>query len=127
MGAWKRSIRTVGAVAASAGVLAIVLGLLALAVRPTGGQTAGGPSAEGGPRFRVDGPDADSLGRGEGYPPCRGLEYTREQRCRIGAFSHFDQLFPSRTIQAPATPSRLGRATAEPAISYTYNGQRQTI
>ena len=38
MGAWKRSIRTVGAVAASAGVLAIVLGLLVAAVRHTGGQ-----------------------------------------------------------------------------------------
>ena len=126
MGAWKRSIRTVGAVAASAGVLAIVLGLLVLAVRPTGGQAAGGVSAEGGPRFRVDGPDADSFGRGEGYPICKGPEYAR-QRCRIGAFSHFDQLFPSRTIKAPAAPTRLGRAAVEPAISYTYNGQRQTI
>jgi len=94
MDAWKRSIRTVGAVAASAGVLAIVLGLLVLAVRPTGGQAAGGVSAEGGPRFRVDGPDADSFGRGEGYPVCKGFEYGQRQRCRIGAFSHFDQLFP---------------------------------
>jgi CubicO group peptidase (beta-lactamase class C family) len=127
MRAWKRSIRTVGAVAASAGVLAIVLGLLVLAVRPTGGQAAGGVSAEGGPRFRVDGPDADSFGRGEGYPVCKGLEYAQRQRCRIGAFSHFDQLFPSRTIKAPAAPTRLGRAPVEPAISYTYNGQRQTI
>jgi CubicO group peptidase (beta-lactamase class C family) len=126
MGKWKRSIRTVGAVAASAGVLAIVLGLLVLAVRPAGGQAAGGVSAEGGPRFRVDGPDADSFGRGEGYPVCKGFEYAR-QRCRIGAFSHFDQLFPSRTIKAPAAPTRLGRAAVEPAISYTYNGQRQTI
>src|SRR4029453_11848548 len=123
MAAWKRSIRTVAAVAASAGVLGIVLGLLVLAVRPTGGQAAGGVSAEGGPRFRVDGPDADSFGRGEGYPVCK----EREQRCRIGAFSHFDQLFPSRTVKAPAAPTRLGRAAVEPAISYTYNGQRQTI
>src|SRR5262252_9513607 len=104
MDAWKRSIRTVGAVAASAGVLAIVLGLLVLAVRPMGGQAAGGVSAEGGPRFRADGPDADSFGRGEGYPICKGPEYAR-QRCRIGAFSHFDQLFPSRTIKAPAAPT----------------------
>ena len=63
MGAWKRSIRTVGVVAASPGVLAIVLGLLPLAVRPPGGQAAG-VSTEGGPRFRMDGPDADSFGRG---------------------------------------------------------------
>src|SRR5215813_1180341 len=116
MGAWKRSIRTVGAVAASAGVLAIVLGLLVLAVRPPGGLAAGGASAEGGPRFRLDGPDADAFGRVEGYPVCRGLEYAQRQRCRIGAFSHFDQLFPSRTIKAPAPPTRLGRAAVEPAI-----------
>src|SRR5215470_11048195 len=127
MGAWKRSIRTVGAVAASAGVLAIVLGLLVLAVRPPGGQAAGGVSAEGGPRFRVDGPDADSFGRGEGYPICKSSEYGGKQRCRIGAYSHFDQLFPSRTVKAPTAPTRLGRAAVEPAISYTYNRQRQTI
>src|SRR5262245_7996013 len=114
MGTRKRSIRTVGAVAASAGVLAIVLGLMALAVHPTGGQAAGGGSAEGGPRFRVDGPDADSFGRGEGYPVCKGLEYAQRQRCRIGAFSHFDQLFPSRTIKAPAAPTRLGRPAVDP-------------
>jgi CubicO group peptidase (beta-lactamase class C family) len=127
MGGWKRSIRTVGAVAASAGVLAIVLGLLVLAVRPTGGQAADGVSAEGGPRFREDGPDADSFGRGEGYPICKSSEYGGRQRCRIGAYSHFDQLFPSRTVKAPAAPTRLGRAAVEPAISYTYNRQRQTI
>jgi CubicO group peptidase (beta-lactamase class C family) len=127
MGAWKGSIRTVGAVAASAGVLAIVLGLLVLAVRPTGGQAADGVSAEGGPRFREDGPDADSFGRGEGYPICKSSEYGGRQRCRIGAYSHFDQLFPSRTVKAPAAPTRLGRAAVEPAISYTYNRQRQTI
>src|SRR5215468_7451499 len=127
MGAWKRTIRTVGAVAASAGVLAIVLGLLVLAVRPPGGQAAGEVSAEGGPRFREDGPDADSFGRGEGYPICRSSEYAQRQRCRVGAYSHFDQLFPSRTVKAPAAPTRLGRAAVEPAISYTYNRQRQTI
>src|SRR5262252_5669188 len=101
MGAWKRTIRTVGVVAASAGVLAIVLGLLVLAVRPPGGQAAGEVSAEGGPRFREDGPDADSFGRGEGYPICKSSEYGGKERCRIGAYSHFDQLFPSRTIKAP--------------------------
>ena len=89
MGAWKRSIRTVGAVVASAGVLAIVLGLLVLAVRPTGGQAAGEVSAEGGPRFRVDGPDADSFGRGEGYPVCKGPEPSRalprRSGCRVAA------------------------------------------
>src|SRR5262249_56472772 len=99
--------------------------------RTRGGQGAGGVIVEGGRRLRVDGPDANSFGRGEGFPVCKGLaeaflqrvavalpEYARE-RCRIGAFSHFDQLFPARTIRAPAAPARLGRATVEPAINYT--------
>src|SRR5258705_3320545 len=87
MGAWKRSIRTVGAVAASAGVLAIVLGLLVLAVRPTGGQAAGGASAEGGPRFRVAGAATGSIALAEGCPILH-RPYEARQRCRIRALCH---------------------------------------
>src|SRR5215510_2350087 len=112
MGAWKRSIRPVGAVAASAGVLAIVLGLLVLAVRPTGGQAAGGVSAEGGPRFRVDGPDADSFGRGEGYPICKSSEYVGKQRFLIRP-PRRSTLFPhTRPFKPPVPEVRHVRNTA---------------
>lgn len=100
---------------AGAAVLAIVLCVL-----PRSGEAAG-------PRFRADGPDAESFGRREGYPLCKGLAYVREQRCRIGAFSHWEVLFPSRTIKASGPPARLGRAPVEPPIRYTHGGQSLTL
>ena len=54
-----------------------------------------------GPRFRTDGPNADTFGQKEGYPRCKGLEYVDQLHCRVGAFSHYDTLFPARTITAP--------------------------
>jgi CubicO group peptidase (beta-lactamase class C family) len=80
-----------------------------------------------GPRFRPDGRDADAYGRGDGYPSCTRIEYSEKQRCRVGAFSHFDTLFPSRTIAAPRASSRLARAPSEPTIRYTYLGQSWTL
>jgi hypothetical protein len=35
---------------------------------------------DAGPRFRAEGPDADTYGREEGYPSCTGLTYIRDQR-----------------------------------------------
>jgi hypothetical protein len=126
MASRKDSIRWSSAAVARAAVLAIVLGALSSAFWPATAQTAAG-LGDGGPRFRADGPEAESFGRNEGYPPCQGLAYVREQRCRVGAFSHFDVLFPSRTVKASGAPARLGRARAEPGIRCTYGGQSLTI
>ena len=106
------------------GALAIAVGSLSLVYGPLAAQPVDG---EAGPRFRPDGPQADSLGQSDGYPWCKGLAYVREQRCRVGAFSHFDSLFPARIISAPRAPSRLGRAPREPAIRYRYGGQELTL
>jgi CubicO group peptidase (beta-lactamase class C family) len=97
--------------------------LLALA-DPTLAQS---PASGAGPRFRADGRDADGFGKGQGYPPCKGAAYFTEQRCRVGAFSNFDTLFPARTIAASKAPARLGRAASEPSIRYTYAGQSLTL
>ena len=120
-------IRSLPAALLRAAVFAIVLGALAAAFWLTVAQARADSGASAGPRFRADGPEAESFERSEGYPPCKGLTYVREQRCRIGAFSHFDVLFPSRTIKASGAPSRLGRAAAEPSIRYAYGGQSLTI
>ncbi len=80
-----------------------------------------------GPRFRADGPNADEFGRKEGYPSCKGLEYVGETRCRVGALSRFDALFPARTIAAPKQPIQLPRAAAEPAIRYGFAGLDLTL
>jgi CubicO group peptidase (beta-lactamase class C family) len=79
-----------------------------------------------GPRFRPDGPNAALFGRDEGYPACTGLAYIAAPRCRVGAFSAFERLFPSRPVAAPAAPSPLGRA-AEPALRYNFDGAERTL
>src|SRR5215207_3705536 len=58
------------------------------------------------PRFRADGPNADEFGRKEGYPSCKGIAYVHETRCRVGALSRYDTLFPARTIPARSSRSR---------------------
>jgi CubicO group peptidase (beta-lactamase class C family) len=78
------------------------------------------------PRFRADGPEADRFGRSQGYPSCKGLDYLRDLHCRVGAFSGYDTLFPSRTIAAPASPSSLRRAP-EPSVRYPWAGGTRTL
>lgn len=86
------------------------------------------PGSQGaGPRFRADGPNADELGRKEGYPSCKGIEYVHQPRCRVGALSRYDTLFPARTIAASKQPAPLSRAVSEPAIRYGFAGLDLTL
>lgn len=80
-----------------------------------------------GPHFRGDGPNADEFGRKEGYPSCKGLAYIDETRCRVGTLSHYDTLFPARTIAAPKQPVQLARAATEPVIRYGFAGLDLTL
>src|SRR5215470_4971987 len=59
-------------------------------------------SAQDGPRFRADGPNAELYGLSRGYPMCSGLTYIDDKGCRVGAFSNYGSLFPSRVIRAPS-------------------------
>jgi CubicO group peptidase (beta-lactamase class C family) len=80
-----------------------------------------------GPRFRADGPNADEFGRKEGYPSCKGIAYVHETRCRVGALSRYDTLFPARTIAAPKQSAPLARASSEPVIRYRFSGRDLTL
>jgi CubicO group peptidase (beta-lactamase class C family) len=113
---------------AAASVLAIACVAAALSCdpRPAAAQAPVVPS-DAGPRYRADGKDADAYGRAEGYPACTGMAYLREDRCRVGALSHFDTVFPARVIAAPKTPSVLARAASEPSIRYTFAGETSTL
>jgi CubicO group peptidase (beta-lactamase class C family) len=110
-------------------VLALALALDSLACGPVvvAAQTAEVAPSKASPRFRDDGPNADVFGRSEGYPICRGLAYVNEARCRVGALSHYDALFPARTIAAVKKPIPLARASAEPPIHYTFAGLDLTL
>src|SRR5215471_15843776 len=79
------------------------------------------------PRFRADGPNADEFGRKEGYPSCKGIAYVHETRCRVGALSRYDTLFPARTIPASKQPVPLARAASEPVIRYNFAGLDLTL
>src|SRR5215471_14209066 len=98
------------------GVCAAIF-IVILHAGPAFAQAPAGPQGAG-PRFRADGPNADEFGRKEGYPSCKGLAYIDETRCRVGALSRYDALFPARTIAAPRQPIPLTRAAAEPVIRY---------
>lgn len=106
---------------------AVAMALTASAQMPTDAQTLLGQPGDPGPRFRIDGPEADAYGRKQGYPACTGLTYRRDLGCRVGALSQFDTLFPARTIAAPRLPSPLNRAAREPDIRYAWTGETRTL
>jgi CubicO group peptidase (beta-lactamase class C family) len=90
------------------------------------GQAAPAPQAAS-PHFRADGPAADEFGQKEGYPSCKGIEYVDQKRCRVGALSRYDTLFPARTIAAPKQSIPLARAAKEPDIQYAFAGLKLTL
>ena len=80
-----------------------------------------------GPHYRSDGPNGELYGLSRGYPMCTGLAYIDDQGCRVGAFSNFGTLFPSREVRAPATASPLRRAAKEPQIRYEFEGKSRML
>ena len=49
-------------------------------------------------------------------------------RCLVGLFSHFDEVYPARKVARAGPVHQLARAAAEPAISYaTPNGRREGV
>jgi CubicO group peptidase (beta-lactamase class C family) len=113
-------------IAHAAMLLVLVTGPFSLDRQPASAQTSPVPNAPG-PHFRADGPNAQAYGRGEGYPRCKGLAFVSDDRCRVDAFSHLDNLFPARTLAAAAAPSRLRRAPCEPEIHYTFADKARTL
>jgi CubicO group peptidase (beta-lactamase class C family) len=109
-----------------AAAFSFMLDALVLDSQQAFAQTA--PASQGaGPRFREDGPNADEFGRKDGYPSCKGVAYIDNTRCRVGALSRFDTLFPARTIPAPKQPVQLARAATEPVIRYSFTGLDLTL
>ncbi|MFO0980622.1 MAG: serine hydrolase [Planctomycetota bacterium] len=79
-----------------------------------------------GPVFSSTGPAAADYGAAEGFPIGTRLTFT-EARCLVGAFSHFDQLFPAHAVLRAATPWPFRRAPEELAISYSFAGTTCSI
>ena len=79
-----------------------------------------GVAAEGvaGPVFSPSGPNAEFYGAVENYPiKDPKLPFTPgnplSPKYRVGAFSHFDELFPTRLVKRAATPWQFKRTPGE--------------
>ncbi|HEX9818527.1 MAG TPA: serine hydrolase, partial [Methylomirabilota bacterium] len=93
----------------------LVLGALVAAVV--------GCAASSAPRFAADGPGAEEYGAREGYP----VRFVYRVPFFVGAFSHYDEIYESRIVRRAVTPSRLARASAEPALRYEYEAETRTL
>ncbi len=96
-------------------------------------EPAKGPTAvetSTGPVFSATGPDAERYGAAEGFP-VPGLLRARLQgnpykpEYRVGAFSHFDDIYPTRRIARAATPWTFMRSAAD--LRYTYAGSTSSL
>jgi len=77
----------------------------------------------------MDAPDEELLGKAEGYPVCPLDDANLgPDRCLVGLFSHFDEVYPARKVARGGPVHQLARAAAEPAISYdTPDGRRRGL
>jgi CubicO group peptidase (beta-lactamase class C family) len=83
-----------------------------------------------GPVFSPSGPDAEHYGAAEGYPItdptlARQPGEPRDPKYRVGAYSHFDEIFPTRLIKRAASPWMFKRSQAD--IRYWYRGNRSSV
>ena len=84
-----------------------------------------------GPVCSASGPDAGRYGAAEGYPIAdatlaRQLGEPHEVKYRVGAYSHFDEIFPTRRIKRAPVPWLFKRSQAED-IRYWYWGNRSSV
>ena len=83
-----------------------------------------------GPVFSPAGPKAELYGAAEGFPvpdPVLARIHGNpfEPKYRVGAFSHFDELFPTRSVRRAETTWTFKREAAD--IHYSYRGQQSSI
>jgi CubicO group peptidase (beta-lactamase class C family) len=106
----------------------LVAGVCGSIVRPI----PNGEAAENGagPVFSPSGPDAERYGAAEGYPIAdptlaRPPGEPHDPKYRVGFYSHFDEIFPTRLIERAASPWMFKRSQAD--IRYWYRGIRSSV
>ena len=71
-------------------------------------------------------PDEELLGKAEFYPVCPLDDANLgPDRCLVGLFSHFDQVYPARKVSRGGPVHQLARAATEPVISYVMSDGRR--
>ena len=115
-------------------VLAGLAGVAAFGVAPGAALAQAGVadgSGAAGPVFSQTGPDAALYGANEGYPIPGYLRALWEgdpwlPKYRVGAFSHFDEIFSTRKVARAATPWMFKRA-ALPDFDYCFRGRSSSL
>jgi CubicO group peptidase (beta-lactamase class C family) len=93
-------------------------------------HNSGAPESGAGPVFSATGPDADLYGAAEGFPVpgflravLQGNPYKPEYR--VGAFSHFDDIYATRRIKRASVPWTFKRSPTD--IRYSYRGKPSSL
>jgi CubicO group peptidase (beta-lactamase class C family) len=102
-------------------VLAGLATFPAFSAVPSWAATPGGD----GPIFSPSGPNADHYGAAEGFPVLRPLNDPDAPQYRVGQFSHFDEIMPTRPVKRAITAWNFERSPRE--IDYSYRGIRYRI
>src|SRR3954454_22316602 len=72
-------------------------------------------------------PDEELLGRSAGYPVGSPATWYYDERVRLGSFSHLDEILPSYSLAKSATPLAMPRASAPPAITYSFEAKNYSL
>jgi CubicO group peptidase (beta-lactamase class C family) len=104
--------------------------LAGLAASVVGGATPGtAGDTETGPAFSPTGPEAERYGAAEGYPIAVPLSVHQPgdppDKYKIGAYSHYDEIHPTRRIARAAAPWTFKRAPLD--FHYSYKGSPASL
>lgn len=116
---------------ALAGIAACTWGsVIARPVETRPMSTGATPAPEAGPIFSATGPQAEFYGAGNGFPVPSSLRARYEGNpyepgYRVGAFSHFDEIYRTRPIRRSTAPWTFRRATAE--VRYSHRGAPSSV
>src|SRR5215471_16713870 len=108
------------------GVAGSAMSASALCAPPADGNAES--SAE--PVFSASGPNAVHYGAAESYPiadPTLAVQpgEPHQAKYRVGAYSHFDEIYPTHRIKRATTPWLFKRTAAD--IRYFYQAHRSSI
>ena len=106
--------------------------ITAASVYAVAGQVSDSTPGENsaGPTFSPSGPNAELYGAAEGYPVA-DLSLAHQPgephqiKYRVGAYSHFDEIFPTHRTKRSATPWMFKRSPAD--IRYYFRGNRSSL
>jgi CubicO group peptidase (beta-lactamase class C family) len=77
------------------------------------------------PVLSAGGPDAAAYGSAQGYPVGGGTPPV--QALMVGAYSHYDQMWPFHRVDRAGSPWVLRRAPQEIALTYVFRGATRTL